>query len=159
MRNNTILENMLYELWENHFCDVPRKNLVVIKFGKYSKRQLGSIKLAHSGTRIKGIMKTRKEEFLSQDEKSISVITLTGYFRNDLLVPDYVVNATIAHELCHYTHGFSSPLEKRFLNPHQGNVIKKELSKRGLLEEQDMADKWLKKNWVKVILMYKIGYK
>jgi len=104
-------------------------------------------------------MKNRKEEFLSQDEKSISVITLTGYFRNDLLVPDYVVNATIAHELCHYTHGFSSPLEKRFLNPHQGNVIKKELSKRGLLEEQEMADKWLKKNWVNVILMYKIGYK
>lgn len=159
MRDNTVLENMLYEIWENHFCDVPRKNLVVIKFGKYSKRQLGSIKLAHSGTRIKGIMRTREEELLSQDEKSISVITLTGYFKNDLLVPDYVVRATIAHELCHYTHGFSSPLEKRFLNPHQGNVINRELSKRGLLEEQKMADIWLRKNWVKVILMYKIGYK
>ena len=45
MRDNKYLENLLYDIWENHFCDVPRINLVTIKYGKHAKRQLGSIKL------------------------------------------------------------------------------------------------------------------
>jgi hypothetical protein len=150
MRDNKYLENILYDLWDNHFCDVPRKNLVVIKFGKYSKRQLGSIKLANRYTKIKGLMKKRREELEVQDEKSVTVITVTRYFQNEI-VPEYVIRATIAHELCHYTHGFQSPLEKRFDHPHRGNVIKKELAKRDLLDQEKEAEKWLKENWLKIV--------
>lgn len=150
MRDRKYLENLMYELWENNFCDVPRKNLVLIKFGKYSKRQLGSIKMANGNTKIKGLLTKSKNEYEAQDDKRVTVITITKYFQNEIL-PEYVTKATIAHELCHYTHGFSSPLEKRFNKPHQGNIINKELSKRGLLEEQKLADKWLKENWLHVV--------
>lgn len=151
MRDNKYLEELLYDLWDNNFCDVPRKNLVVIKFGKYSKRQLGSIKLANRYTKIKGLMKKRKKDWEVQDDKSVTVITITRYFQNEI-IPEFVIRATIAHELCHYTHGFQSPLEKKFNNPHQGNIINKELAKRDLLEEEKTADKWLKENWLKIVL-------
>lgn len=150
MRDNKYLENLLWDLWDNNFCDVPRKNLVVIKFGKYSKRQLGSIKLANERTKIKSLIRKKEGELDVQDEKSVTVITVTRYFQKDI-VPEFVVRATISHELCHYTHGFQSPLEKKFNKPHQGNIINKELSKRGLLEEEKMADKWLKENWIKIV--------
>lgn len=150
MRNNDYLENLLYDLWENNFCDVPRKNLVIIKFGKYSKRQLGCISLARKGSKVKGLLKNKRDEYDVQDDKSITIITITRYFMSDT-IPEYVVKATIAHELCHYTHGFNSPLQKKYDKPHQGNIINKELSKRGLLEEQKEADKWLKENWLDII--------
>ncbi|MFA7627791.1 MAG: hypothetical protein WCY37_00010 [Candidatus Dojkabacteria bacterium] len=150
MRNEKFLENLLYDLWDNYFCDVPRRNLVVIKYGKYSRRQLGSIKLATEGTRIKGLLRRMEEDYEVQDDKTITVITITKHFQNEA-VPEFVVRATIAHELCHYTHGFSSPLQKRFRNPHQGNIIDKELANRGLLEEQRRADIWLKDNWIDII--------
>ena len=150
MRNREYLENLLFDIWENHFCDIARKNLVIIKYGKYSKRQLGSIKLANKNTKIRGILKKKKEDYDIQDDKSITVITMTRYFQNDV-VPEFVIRATIAHELCHYAHGFSSPLQKRFQKPHQGSVIKKELGKRGLLEKQIEADRWLKENWLDIV--------
>lgn len=150
MRDRKYLENLMYDLWEDNFSDIPRKNLVLIKFGKYSKRQLGSIKLANEYTKIKSLIKKNKEDYDVQDDKRITVITITKYFQNEI-VPEYVVKGTIAHELCHYAHGFSSPLEKQFDKPHQGNVINKELAKRGLLEEQRLADKWLKDNWIGIV--------
>lgn len=150
MRDNKYLENILWDLWDNNFCDVPRKNLVVIKFGKYSKRQLGSIKLANGRTKIKSLIRKKEYELNVQDDKSITVVTVTRFFQKDV-VPEFVIRATIAHELCHYTHGFQSPLEKKFDKPHQGNIINKELAKRGLLEEEKKADKWLKENWLKIV--------
>lgn len=150
MRDRKYLENLMYGLWENHFCDIPRKNLVLIKFGKYSKRQLGSIKLANQDTKIKSLLRKNMDDYDAQDDKRVTVITITKYFQNEI-VPEYVVNATIAHELCHYAHGFSSPLEKQFNKPHQGNVINKELAKRDLLKEQELADTWLKDNWVSIV--------
>lgn len=150
MRNNLDLENMMYSLWEENFSDVPRKNLVLIKFGKYSKRQLGCIKLANKNTKIKGILKKKKDEYEIQDDKSISLITVTRYFQ-DLNIPDFVVRSTIAHELCHYTHGFSSPLERLFDKPHQGSIVKKELFKRDLLQEYENSEKWLRKNWIQIV--------
>jgi len=150
MRDNKYLENILWDLWDNNFCDVPRKNLVVIKFGKFSKRQLGSIKLANGRTKIKSLIRKKEYELNVQDDKSITVVTVTRFFQKDV-VPEFVIRATIAHELCHYTHGFQSPLEKKFDKPHQGNIINKELAKRGLLEEEKKADKWLKENWLKIV--------
>ncbi len=150
MRDRKFLENLMYDLWEDNFSDIPRKNLVLIKFGKYSKRQLGSIKLANEYTKIKSLVRKNQDDYDVQDDKRITVITITKYFQNEA-VPEYVVKGTVAHELCHYAHGFSSPLEKQFDKPHQGNVINKELAKRGLLEEQRLADKWLKDNWVGIV--------
>jgi hypothetical protein len=150
MRDNKFLENILYDIWENHFCDVPRYNLVVVKFGKFSKRQLGNIKLANRKTRIKGIVEEKLDDYLVQDDKSITVITVSRYFQKEI-VPEFVLRAVIAHELCHYAHGFSSPLQKRFDKPHRGSIIKKELEKRGLFEQQKEADKWTKEYWREVV--------
>jgi len=151
MRNREFLENILYDLWENSFCDIPRQNLVIIKYGKYSKRQLGSIKLANRNTKIKGLLKKKEKEYKIQDDKRVTVITVSRYFQNEV-VPEFVVRAVIAHELCHYAHGFSSPLQKKFSKPHQGSIVKKELIKRELFEEQKKADKWFKDNWVNVVM-------
>jgi len=149
-RDNKYLENLLYEIWEEYFSDVPRKNFVVIKFGKYSRRQLGSIKRANGSTRIKSIIQKYKDLLDVQDEKGISVITITRYFQNKE-IPEYIIVSTIAHELCHYTHGFSSPLPKQFQYPHQGGIVSKEMDKRGLRDMRIATKRWLKKNWSQFI--------
>jgi hypothetical protein len=138
----------MYYLWEEYFSDVPRQNLVLIKFGRNSKWQLGSIKWANRKTRIKGLMKSKKlqEFYQAQDDKRITVITITKKFQ-DPEIPEYVVDSTIAHEICHYVHGFSSPLKQIYKTPHQGGIIKKELTGRGLGKVHTDAKKWLKENW------------
>lgn len=151
IRDNSWLESLLFELWENHFNDVPRKNLVIIKFGKGSMRQLGCIRLANPKTR--GISKKLKELHI-QDEKNISVITVTNYYK-DPEVPEYVVRETIAHEMCHYAHGFNSPLQKIYNHPHKGGIIRKELEKRGLGDVHKQAKVWLRSNWINLIRKYK----
>lgn len=147
MRDNEWLQNKMYELWENHFADVPRRNLVIIKFGRGSKRQLGCITWANAKTR--GISK-----FLSnykfEDDKRISVIRITSKFKNPE-IPDEVVMATIAHEMCHYAHGFNSPLKQIYNHPHKGGVIRKELEKRDLGDVYKFSKRWLKSNWTKYI--------
>ena len=150
VRDNKYLENLLYDIWENHFCDVARLNLVTIKYGKHSKRQLGSIKLIKDSRTFDRYVKKynlNKEVF---ENPTVSLITLTRYFSYDH-IPEYVIKATIVHELCHYTHGFSSPLERIYKHPHRGGVIKKEFQKRELLEIYTNSKKWIKENWLKVI--------
>lgn len=147
---NLEIQNLLYEIWEEHFSDIPRKNLVIVKYGKYSKQRLGSIKWCHKLKGIKGIYKYFKEEHKNQDDKRITLITLTKHFTQKD-IPSYVIRTTLAHELVHYTHGFNSPLPKKYKYPHQGSIIKKELYKRGLKDEYDLSEKWLKENWVKAI--------
>jgi hypothetical protein len=149
-RNNEWLEDRLFNIWEEYFIDIPRKNLVLIKFGKYSKRQLGSIKWATRDTKINGILKKKKDEYLNQDDSRISVISITRYFEN-LNIPEYVIDGTIAHELVHYTHGFHSPLPKTVNHPHKGRVVQKELLKRGLGDVYKKSEVWLKENWRRVV--------
>lgn len=148
LRTNKWLIDRLYYLWEEHFSDVPRKNLVLIKFGRNAKWQLGSIKWATRRTRIKGLMKSKKlrDYYKAQDDKRITVITITKKFQN-LEIPEYVVDSTISHEICHYVHGFSSPLKQLYKTPHQGGVIRKELARRGLAPIHKKAKQWLKENW------------
>ncbi len=150
IRDNKYLENLLYDLWENNFCDIPRLNLVAIKYGKHSKRQLGSIRLIKDKNIFERYIKRYKLDKNIFDNESVSLINITRYFMYDY-VPEHVVKATIAHELCHYTHGFSSPLEKKYKYPHQGGVIKKELENRHLYGIYLDSKKWLKDNWVSVI--------
>lgn len=150
VRDNKYLENLLYDLWENNFCDVARPNLVAIKFGKHSKRQLGSIRLIKDRGSFERYVKKYKLNSDIFDNKTVSLINVTRYFSYDY-VPEYVIKATVAHELCHYTHGFSSPLEKKYRYPHQGGIIQKELNSRGLLVVYTDSKKWIKDNWLSVI--------
>ncbi len=147
---NKELQNLLYDIWDEHFPDVPRKNLVVVKYGKFSKQRLGSIKWSRDLRGIKGLYKKFKDEHKVQDDERITLIILTRYFTNPE-VPDFVIKTTLAHEIVHYAHGFNSPLEKRYRFPHQGNIIEKELRKRNLGKELELSEKWLKENWRKVV--------
>ncbi|MGI6423282.1 MAG: hypothetical protein ACOX0X_01500 [Candidatus Dojkabacteria bacterium] len=150
MRDNKYLENLLYDIWENNFSDIPRLNIVLIKYGKYSKRQLGSIKMIKERNIFKRYIQKLGLKRDSFDNNSISLILITRYF-TDPEVPEYVIRSTIAHELCHYAHGFNSPLKRMYRYPHQGGIIKKELAKRGLADIYKDSKKWLKSNWVKVV--------
>lgn len=148
MRDNLWLEKQLYDLWEEHFVDVPRKNPVVIKFGKKSYRQLGSISWANKNSRgIKSLIENLDEDF---DDKRVSLITITGYFKDEF-VPDKVVLGTISHEMIHYAHGFHSPLKQIYAHPHKGGIIRKEMYARDMSEIYIYSKKWLKLNWSKYI--------
>lgn len=123
VRDNNWLLSRLDYLWSNYFSDIPQSNKVFIRFGRYSKLRLGSIKL----DRFNGW----------------SVITISGMFKNPD-IPEQVVDHTIAHELCHYTHGFSSPRPRLHKYPHHGGVIKRELGERRLDFLTKAYSAWLK---------------
>lgn len=110
-RDDVWLLSRLDYLWSNYFTDVEQVNKVFIRFGRYSKLRLGSIRM----------------DRVSRS----SYITITGMFKDER-VPVEVIDHTIAHELCHYTHGFSSPKTRLHKYPHSGGVIRKELDYRGL---------------------------
>lgn len=150
MRDNKYLEKLLYDLWETSFCDIPRLNAVVIKYGKYSKRQLGSIRIIKDKDVIRRYTKRFNIDENNFEEHSISVITVTKYF-SQTYIPEFVIRATIAHELCHYAHGFNSPLKKIYSHPHRGNVIKKEFNKRDLLDIYLLSKEWLKQHWISTV--------
>lgn len=123
-RDNYWLLSRLNNLWSRYFSDVERENPIVIKFGRYSKYRLGSIKLhRHSGC---------------------SLITITGMFK-DKNIPAEVVDHTIAHELVHYTHGFSSKKARLHKYPHAGGIVRKEMADRGMEHLNDAYREWVKK--------------
>ena len=123
IRDNAWLFGRLNILWSKNFTDVPQENLVLIRFGRFSKLRLGSIKLDRDSGK--------------------TYITITGMFK-DPKIPQGVVDHTIAHELCHYTHGFSSPLRRMHRFPHEGGVIKKEMENRGLIHLHYAYKEWVK---------------
>lgn len=122
-RTDVWLLSRLNYLWDKYFTDVKQINPVFIRFGRYSKYRLGSIRLE----------KTTKHSY----------ITITGMFK-DGEVPVEVVDHTIAHELCHYTHGFSSPKPRLHKYPHHGGVIRRELEARNMHDLVHAYRKWLK---------------
>lgn len=112
MRNNRFLLERLIYLWKNHFADVVIENKIVIKFSTASRYRFGSI---------------RYDRHANQ-----SLLLINSKFKEES-VPVEVVDHTIAHELSHYTHGFSSSARLRLRNyPHRGGVIDKELRQRRL---------------------------
>lgn len=126
MRDKFFLKMRIDYLWNEYFKDIPRSNQVDICFGRRAGKRLGSIRqrLDHTDT----------------------LITINGHFC-DKKIPDYVIDATIVHELCHYAHGFSSPLPQLSRFPHRGGMVNKELFKRGLGGLLKKETKWLNKNW------------
>lgn len=128
MRNNTWLKIKFEEIWLKYFSDVERKNDIQISFGRRSKRRLASIKQN------------------SRQKNSDTIITVTAYYQNER-VPEEVIVATIAHEICHYAHGFGSPHPQYCRYPHQGGVVEYELKKRGLGAHLRFQKNWLRKEW------------
>ena len=134
MRDDKWLFQKLDEVWDRHFSDIPQNNDVAIKFGRRARQRLGSIK-----------QETKSIRDIS-DKSRKTIIIINGLFK-DSRVPEYVVTATIAHELCHYAHGFSSPLEQRHPHPHYGGIVTREIKTRGFAKELAMQKKWLKDEW------------
>lgn len=133
-RDQEWLENLLADIWLKHFDDIPQTNEVVIRWGRKARRRLGSI----TQDRSDGVT---------------SIITVNNIFQ-DLEVPEYVVKATIVHEMTHYAHGFNSPLDQKHAHPHSGGVIRQEFADRGLEELYQQQKKWLKGNWEQILAKY-----
>jgi len=143
MRNNQYLKEKLDNIWQTYFADVPRRNEVNITFGRCARTRLGSIKLIQKS-------KIKNQNDKSKFKNLPSQIVITGYFK-DGAVPEFMIDAVIAHELCHYAHGFSSPLPQLFKYPHQGRAVDREMIKRGLGDTLLAQQKWLRLEWKKII--------
>ncbi|MEX0617048.1 MAG: hypothetical protein WD231_04555 [Candidatus Woykebacteria bacterium] len=112
------------KIWRNYFSDVKRTNPIVIRFGREAIYRFGSIRL--------------------DLKKKISYITINGRFSNSKF-PAEVIDHTLAHELVHYTQGFSSENPRMHRYPHRGGVIDKELRSRGLDHLVDFYKSWVPK--------------
>ena len=122
-RNDVWLLSRLDHLWEKYFSDIPQTNRVFIKFGRFAKYRLGSIRL---------------------DKKSkASIIIISSMFK-DPKISEGVIDHTIGHELVHYAHGFSSIHPKLHKYPHAGGVVRKEMFERGMEGLYDAYKKWIK---------------
>ncbi|MEI7792347.1 MAG: hypothetical protein WCI57_02590 [Candidatus Berkelbacteria bacterium] len=132
-RDDIWLTNKLEEIWTSSFSDVPRENTVKIRFGQFSRRRLGSIK-----------------QDSPIDKLSCTRITITGYFKDES-IPEHIITSTIAHELCHYAHGFGSPLPKVASHPHRGRLVDRELTRRGFALDIMKQNAWLKSSWQGVV--------
>jgi hypothetical protein len=122
-RDDAWLLSRLDHLWSSYYDDVTQDNKVFIRFGRYSKFRLGSI---------------RMDRYTKH-----TYITITGMFKNPQ-IPLEVVDHTIAHEMAHYVHGFSSPKPRLHKYPHHGGVVNKELKQRGMDFLIKAYSRWLK---------------
>lgn len=122
-RDDRWLLSRLNHIWDTYYSDVTQDNKVFINFGRFSRLRLGSIRLDRTTHH--------------------TYITITGMFKNQKIPVD-VVDHTIAHELAHYTHGFSSPKPRLHKYPHHGGVVNRELKNRGMEYLIKAYSRWLK---------------
>lgn len=139
MRNQEWLENRMEYLQRRYFADADISNPLFIKFGQRAKTRLGSIKKKYP----KSIFDRLSGHFETE-------ITINSHFK-DPFIPEYVVDAVIGHELCHYLHGFSSPLPQLARHPHKGGIVNNEMKERGMGELEKKQKIWIKKNWIKYL--------
>ncbi len=121
-RDNKWLLSRLDSIWSSYFPDMNQDNPVFIRFSRSSKFRLGSIKMISSR----------------------SVINITGMFKK-MSIPQEVVDHTIAHELVHYSHGFSSKKPRLHKYPHAGGIVQKEMKRRGMSHLIRAYRKWVAK--------------
>ncbi len=147
MRDHDWLQEQLQFLLNKHFPNVKLTNPLEVKWGREAKYRFGSIKLVpyKSIKRDRGKFPISNFQFpiskINSPKKSL--ITITSMFRDEK-IPVGVVHYTIAHELCHYAHGFSSMNRRMFRHPHHGGVINRELTARGAQNLIPIFKKWLK---------------
>ncbi|QQR55183.1 hypothetical protein IPG41_01310 [Candidatus Peregrinibacteria bacterium] len=130
MRSAQWLEAQLDSLLKGSFSDLSVVNRLDVHWGRRAQRRFGSIKM--------------------RPDARVSVITVNGLFRDEK-IPEQIVQATLAHELSHYAHGFSSPLPRKYKSPHAGGVIEREFRKRGLGLLSAYEKQWTKNHWPKVL--------
>lgn len=136
MRDNVWLKKELQFLLKRYFSNVKIINPIEIKFGREAKYRFGSIRLVKPGGI--GVIRVMRD---SHPQRSL--ITITSMFKDES-IPVGVVRYTLAHELCHYAHGFSSSNKRLFKFPHHGGVINRELTERGADELIPVFKTWLK---------------
>ncbi len=122
-RDSNWLLSRLDFIWSKYFPELIATNPIQIKFGKFSKYRLGSIKLNRQTHR--------------------SLITITAMFKDEK-IPMAVVDHTIGHELTHYAHGFSSKRARLHKYPHAGGVVQKEMEARGMGHLNKAYKVWVK---------------
>lgn len=125
-RDNRWLGEHLAAVWDRHFADTPCLNPVDIAFAKQWKARLGLITLC--------------------EESNISNIRLNALLSHPD-VPECITTITVAHELVHYSHGFGSALPRRYQHPHRGNVVERELVRRGLERDLEEYLDWIDQHW------------
>ncbi|MBS3150083.1 hypothetical protein J4455_05365 [Candidatus Woesearchaeota archaeon] len=130
MRNQLWLEKRLNNIWQLLFPEVEKKNNVIIKFKGKWKNKFGHIKT----------LKNKDTE-----------IAVNSLFQSSL-IPEHIVDLTIAHELIHYSHGFHSPLPKLYSHPHKGGIVTKELKKRGFGNQLNLEKQFVKEEWTKIYI-------
>jgi hypothetical protein len=150
MRDSGWLKKQLDFLLKKYFSDVPLTNPIEIRFGREAKFRFGSIRLV----KPRGLKLLKSLKSLRNRDPQKSIITITSMFAEES-VPVDVVCYTIAHELCHYAHGFSSSNRRLFKYPHHGGIVNNELKNRGAQDLIIAFKKWLK-GYRKKILSSKI---
>ena len=140
MRNTKWLVERTKFILRRYFPDIRLDNNLVVKFGQKAKTRLGSIKYGSP----------RGEAGKDGKVHPNTIITLSGYFQDEK-VPDFVLDATLAHEISHYSHGFFSPRQRLYHHPHHGGVVKREMLDRGLEDMLKLQKKWLRENWIRFI--------
>ena len=125
MRDEKWLNERLENIWNLLFYDVQKGNQVSAKFKGKWKNKFGHIKLLRNKN---------------------SEIAVNSLFKDEV-IPEYIVDITLAHELVHYSHGFNSPLKRLYRHPHKGGIVNKELKKRGFghmikVEKDFVKNKW-----------------
>lgn len=142
MRDNEWLKKQLDFLLKDYFSNVSLTSPIEIRFGREAKFRFGSVRLV----KPRGVKLLRSLKMLKLLKNAVpakSIITITSMFAAES-VPVDVVRYTIAHELCHYAHGFSSANKRLFKYPHHGGIVNRELKERGAEELIHAFKKWLK---------------
>lgn len=137
MRDNYWLNQRLNQIWALLFPETPRPNKVIVKFKGKSRNKFGHIKM------------------LKNNDTEVAINSL---FKSSL-VPEYIIDLTLAHELVHYSHGFHSPLPKLHKHPHKGGVVDKELIKRGFSHFINQEKEFVKKEWPTLYRQLNPSYK
>lgn len=123
-RDDDWLAERVSLLRQIHFADVPQGYPITTRFGIRARNRFGSI-----------------------GAKAKRTIILVNRLFADTVVPTYVVDGTLAHELAHYAHGYGSGLPLLYKDPHRGGIVDKELDRRGLGQINEKAEHWRKTYW------------
>lgn len=123
-RTKEWLQRRLELLWTRYFDDAPCGYPVDADFGRPARTRYGSIFNVgcHCCIRVNGLFA-------------------------DPEVPEFVVDATLLHELVHYIHGYGSGLPKLHSSPHRGHVIEDEMERRGCFHIEESAAAWRSEHW------------
>jgi hypothetical protein len=130
VRDQAWLAGQLDHIWDTWFADVDHVTPVSIRYVRPWKRRLAVIYLTDGDRR--------------------SFIGVNRLLR-DPRVPYTVCLVTIAHELAHYAHGFGSHHPRRYRHPHRGNVVQRELTRRGLGAEVRFYTEWTNERWFDLV--------